>query len=48
MIKELGIKSREKIEVFLNKKVSLLLHVLVKANWKNTQIYLKTLDILIK
>ena len=41
MIKELGIKSREKIEGFLNKKVSLLLHVLVKANWKNNSDLLK-------
>ena len=41
MIKELGIKSRKKIENFLNKKVTLLLHVLVKANWKNNADLLK-------
>ena len=48
MIKELGIKSREKIEGFLNKKVSLLYMFWLRLTGRITQIYSKTLDILIK
>tara|TARA_Y100000389_G_C17459140_1_gene520349 strand:+ start:883 stop:1749 length:867 start_codon:yes stop_codon:yes gene_type:complete len=41
MIKTIGMKSREKIESYLNKKIYLSLFVVVKENWKNDANLLK-------
>ena len=41
MIKNIGIKARELIELYLNKKIHLSLFVVVKDNWKNNPTILK-------
>ncbi len=41
MIKEIGQKSREDIERFIERKVFLELHVKVRKDWRNNDIYLK-------
>ena len=41
MIKNIGIKARELIELYLNKKIHLSLFVVVKDNWKNNSTILK-------
>ena len=41
MIKNIGIKARELIEPYLNKKIHLSLFVVVKDNWKNNPTILK-------
>ena len=41
MIKSIGIKSRELIELYLSKKIHLSLFVVVKENWKNNPTILK-------
>lgn len=41
MIKEIGQKSREDIEKFIDRKVFLELHVKVRKDWRNNDLYLK-------
>ena len=41
MIKEIGQKSREDIEKFIERKVFLELHVKVRKDWRNNDMYLK-------
>ena len=41
MIKDIGIKAREQIELYLNKRIHLSLFVVVKDNWKNNSTILK-------
>ena len=41
MIKNIGIKARELIELYLSKKIHLTLFVVVKDNWKNNPTILK-------
>jgi GTP-binding protein Era len=41
MIKEIGQKSREDIEHFIDRKVFLELHVKVRKDWRNNDLYLK-------
>ena len=41
MIKNIGIKARELIELYLSKKIHLTLFVVVKDNWKNNPAILK-------
>ena len=41
MIKKIGIESREKLELYLKKKIHLDLMVLIKDNWKNNSVLLK-------
>ena len=41
MIKKIGIESREKLELYLKKKIHLDLMVLIKDNWKNNSGLLK-------
>ena len=41
MVKSIGIESREKLELYLKRKIHLELIVLVKDNWKNNPNLLK-------
>ena len=41
MIKEIGQKSREDIEKFIDRKVFLEPHVKVRKDWRNNDLYLK-------
>jgi GTP-binding protein Era len=40
MIKKLGTLSRQSLESFLDSKIFLELHVKVRNNWRNNELYL--------